>query len=255
MFFSSNWTGSYQDGGLADMATFWSWFERPAALGGGGDGIGTFNHPGAKDMEPLPGFNWNDFAYQAEADPRMVGIEVFNDKGEYGTTRDSDKVPEGYYAHALDKGWHLGAVGAEDLGHRKPPIDNWGGPQWAKTVILASSRSAADLKAALLARRFYAIGPDENALRRSVTVAGARMGSHLERATGAPLRIHAEANDPALVLELVTKGGKVVDRGERGKLDTTRPAAATTEPWYFVRARRAGKPVAYSSPVWIEPKS
>jgi hypothetical protein len=250
VFFSTNWTGAYQDGGFVDMSTFWSWFTRPALLGGGADGIGTFNHPGAKDLEPAPGFNWNDFAYQPEADQRMVGIEVFNDTGEYGTLRDKGKVPEGYYAHALDKGWHVGAVGAEDLGHRKPPIDNWGGPQWAKTVIVSAGRAPADLKAALLARRFYAIGPNENALRLSFKVGGAGMGSRLERRVGDRLKVNAVATDPTLALELVTSGGKVVAQGTDGELHATR-AAAKAERWYSMRALRAGRPVAYSSPVWV----
>lgn len=251
VFFSSNWTGAYQDGGFVDMSTFWSWFERSPALGGGGDGLGTFNHPGAKKIDSVPGLNWNDFAYQANADARMVGIEVFNDRNEYGSLRDKDSVPEGYYAHALDKGWHLGAVGAEDLGHRKPPADNWGGPQWAKTVILAPSRSTADLRAALLKRRFYAIGPDENALRMTYRVDGRQMGSRLERSKGDPLRIRATATDPALVLELVTAHGKVAERGTGGRLETSR-AASGSEPYYFVRALRGDRPVAYSSPVWVD---
>ena len=254
VFLSSNWTGAYQDGGFADMSTFWSWFERSPALGGGLDGIATFNHPGAKDAEPLPGFNWNDFAYQPLADQRMVGIEVFNDKADYGTTRDADKIPGGYYAHALDKGWHLGAVGAEDLGHRKPPADNWGGPQWGKTVMIAPSRSAKDIKAAMLARRFYAIGPDENALRMTYTVNGERMGSRIDRRVGDRLDVAATVTDPALDLELVTSGGKVVATGSGGKLKTRR-AASAAERWYFIRARRAGKPVAYSSPVWVSARA
>jgi hypothetical protein len=250
VFFSSNWTGAYQDGGLVDMSTFWDWFERPASLGGGLDGIGTFNHPGAKDMAPAPGFNWNDFAYQPAADQRMVGIEVYNDKADYGTTRDADKIPSGYYAHALDKGWHVGAIGAEDLGHRKPPADNWGGPQWAKTVIIASSRAPADIKAALLARRFYAIAPNENALRLSFTVDGQPMGSRIERHAGEPMRIDAQTNDRDLKLELVTSKAVIADSGTDGRLNVKRDAAPG-ERWYFVRARRGTSVVAYSSPVWV----
>ena len=241
VFFSSNWTGAYQDGGFVDMATFWSWFERPPSLGGGLDGIGTFNHPGAKDLEPAPGFNWNDFAYQPAADERMVGVEVFNDKKDYGSE---------YYAHVLDKGWHVGAIGAEDLGHRKPPLDNWGGPQWAKTVVIASSQAPADLKAALLARRFYAIGPDENALRLAFTVDGQRMGTRLDRETGDKLDIAASASDTGLRLELITSGGKTVASAAGGEL-TTHRKATTGERWYFVRALRGDKVVAWSSPVWV----
>ena len=241
VFFSASWTGAYQDGGFVDMSTFWKWFERPASLGGGVDGIGTFNHPGAKDMEPLPGLNWNDFAYEPAADERMVGIEVFNDKNEYGAK---------YYAHALDKGWHVGAVGAEDLGHRKPPLDNWGGPQWAKTVVIAASRAPGDLKSALLARRFYAIAPGENALRLAFTVDGQRMGSRLDRETGDKLDFAATANDTGVDLELVTSGGKVVASASGGGLDAHRKATPG-ERWYFVRALRGSKVVGYSSPVWV----
>jgi predicted metal-dependent phosphoesterase TrpH len=250
VYFSSNWTGAYQDGGFVDMSTFWKWFERPVALDGGLDGIATFNHPGAKDLEPAPGFNWNDFTYEPAADERMVGIEVYNDKSDYGTDRDHDKIPGGYYAHALDKGWHVGAVGAEDLGHRKPPLDNWGGPQWPKTVVIAASRAPADIKAALLARRFYAIAPDENALRLTFTVDGQRMGSRIERHAGEPLKIAASTNDQDLTLELVTSKAVIAGTGDNGRLAVKRDAAAR-ERWYFVRARRGTKIVAYSSPVWV----
>ncbi len=252
VYFSSNWTSAYTDGGFAHMDTFWSWFSRAPALGGGGDGIATFNHPGAKKIDlttdlSAPGLNWDDFRYVPAADERMVGIEVFNDTQEYGSV--GGPYPEGSYAHALDKGWHVGAVAAEDLGHRKPPLDNWGGPEWAKTVTLASSRSPAAIKAAMLARRFYAIGPGESALRMSFWVDDTRMGSRLKRPIGAPLKVRARVNDPSVSLELVTTGGRVVERGT----DSIRAAhrVSAKERWYFVRARREGKIVAYSSPIWV----
>jgi hypothetical protein len=55
-------------------------------------------------------------------------------------------------------------------------------------------------------------------------------------------------NDPALQLQLVTSGGKVVASGN--PLDARRKAVPA-ERWYFVRAMRNGTPVAYSSPVWV----
>src|SRR5262249_20106447 len=63
-------------------------------------------------------------------------------------------------------------------------------------------------------------------------------------------KIAARVNDPGVTLELVTSGGKVVEHGG-SSLKEKRDASAK-EGWYFVRAKRAGKPVAYSSPVWIE---
>jgi hypothetical protein len=250
---STNWTSAYADGGFVDMRTFWSWFTRPATLGGGSDGIATFNHPGAKKIDftgdpSATGFNWDDFAYVPAADERMVGIEVFNDRTEYGSK--GGPYPEGSYAHALDKGWHVGASGAEDLGHNKPPTDDWGGPPYAKTVVLAPASTPAAIHAALLDRRFYAVGPGEQALRLSFTVDGEPMGARLDRASGDRLRVRARASDPGVSLELVTSGGKQVAAGD-DVLNATR-RAAPGERYYFVRARRGATIVGYTSPVWVE---
>ncbi len=249
-YFSKNFTNAQADGGEVDMDTFWDWFTRAPSLGGGSDAIATFNHPSAKKIDisgnEAPGKNWNDFRYVPKADERMVGIEVFNDRREYGS---GAGYPEGAYAHALDKGWHLGAAGAEDLGHRKPPLDNFGGPEWPKTVVLAAERTNESIRAAMLARRFYAVAADENRLRMGFTIDREPMGSRLVRPTGESMVINSSVNDPQLRLELVTSGGKVVGSGTGG-LEVKRPAAGA-EKYYFVRARRGDAPVAYSSPIWV----
>lgn len=240
---SERYANAKTDGGELTLDAFWTWFTTPAALGGGGDGLATFNHPGSKRLaDDDPARDWNDFAYVAGADPRLVGIEVFNRTSEYGSAGPS----EGYYVRALDHGWHVGAVGAEDS-HGEPEV-GWARADWPKTVILAADRSRAALRAALLARRFYAVA--ETDLRLEFTVDGAPMGSRLVRPDGAVLRIRATANRPDLVLELVTSGGQVVASGS-GTLAADSLAAATQR-YYFVRARAADRIVAYSSPVWIE---
>ena len=43
---------------------------------------------------------------------RMVGMELFNGGADYGA-RGGDGT-DGWYAQALDRGWHIGAIGAED---------------------------------------------------------------------------------------------------------------------------------------------
>ena len=86
----------------------------------------------------------------------MVGIEVYNDDDDFGTTHPGNRPPQGYYVHALDKGWHVGAVGAEDL-HGDPGHSDYGSSRWAKTVVLSTSRSRDALRQAMLERRFYAI--------------------------------------------------------------------------------------------------
>ena len=146
---------------------------------------------------------------------------------------------------ALDKGWHVGPIGAEDLGHRT--IDQWGGPQWAKTVILATARTSDAIKEAMAARRFYAVRfPDT---RLSFTVDGEIMGSQITRSPGEALAVHAEASTDATI-ELVTSAGAVLASGS-SPLDTAVTTSADQR-YYFVRARAAnGAVIAYSSPVWV----
>jgi len=198
VYFSKNFANAKIDG-YPTPKTFYDWLSRRPELGGGSDGIATFNHPGAKDqLKPvreglgLPdetSRNWNDFAYDARVDDAFVGMEVFNDLDEYGASRD---YPEGYMSHVLDKGWHVAPVGAEDLGHRRS--DDWGGPRWAKTVLLATDRSAPALKAAMRARRMYAVR--DGGIRLGFHVDGQEMGSRLVRRTGSPLQVRATATWP-----------------------------------------------------------
>src|SRR4051795_3938284 len=224
VYFWSQYSNAKVDGGYAAMQTFYSWLTLVGA-----DGLATFNHPGDKKLSTSdPGYNWDDFAYVAAADPQMVGIEVYNSDSDFGSPGAHGSPAEGVYAHALDKGWHLGAVGPEDLGHHRG--DDWGGPAQAKTVILSAGRSAAALKAAMAARRFYAVKTPDH--RLSYTVDGAAMGSRLTRAPGTRLDVRAAATDAAghvlgdAVLELVTSGGKVVASGDHGRLDAAPPPAA-----------------------------
>ena len=237
VYFSRNDTNAKVDGGYATMDTFYSWFTRAPSLDGGADGIATFNHPGSKSLDDSdPAFNWNDFAYVPAADERMVGIEVFNDHNDFGT----------WFPRALDKGWHLGAVGSEDLGHRR--TDDWGGPSWAKTVVLSFGRSEEAIKSAMLARRFYAVRTP--GVRLTYTLDGRPMGSRTVATEGSKLAVAATVNDPTAKLELVTSGGRVIASG-LGTL-SAKPKASAADRWYFVRASRAGQPIAYSSPVWVD---
>ena len=235
---SQNYNSAYVGADNATMEDFWEWFLRSPSAGGGADGLGVFNHPGQKDVSTEdPGRNWNDFAHVPSADGRMVGLEVFGSRDrDYGSVGPGG----GYFAHALDRGWHVGAIGAEDSHD-----DAWGAPDRGKTIVLAEDRSVAAIREALLARRFYAVlGP---AQRLTFTVDGAPMGSRLRRTEGDLLTISASG---APRLELVSRGGAVVATGA-GTLTVPRPVS-DAEPWYFVRARDgAGKVVAYSSPVWV----
>jgi hypothetical protein len=253
VYFSQNYRGAKEDGGYVSMTTFYTWLTLPPSLGGGADGIATFNHPGDKKLSTSdPGFNWDDFAYVPSVDDQMVGIETFNSAKDFGSPFVHSGPAEGWYAHALDRGWHVGAIGAEDLGHNIG--DDWGGPGQAKTVVLSQDRSAAAIKDALLARHFYAVaGPQ---WRLSFSVNGAGMGSRLAPAAGSRLTIKSGLTriDGAPIdsphLELITSGGRQVGTFDATTFTTHIPAAAD-EGWYFVRATAGGKVVGYSTPVWV----
>lgn len=251
VYFSTNDTNAKIDGGYAAMDTFWNWFTRDPSLGGGSDGLATFNHPGAKKLHDAdPAFNWSNFEFRPEADQRMVGLEVYNDNDEFGQ----------YYVQALDKGWHVGAIGAEDLGHRPRDgdgivpgggdrSDDWGGPKWAKTVLIATDRSEEGLREAMLARRFYAVR--DNSLRLELSADGRPMGSRITAAPGSTVPISAVTNGAAR-LELVTNGGTVAASSDGTALAFDAPVT-DTETYYFVRVLdAAGKTQAFSSPVWIK---
>lgn len=245
VYFSENFANAKADGGYADMEAFWKWFERPSFAGGGADGLAVFNHPGDKKLSSEdPAFNWNDFAYVPSADQRMVGIEVFNGGGEYG----SRGAAGGYYARALDRGWHVGAVGAEDIGHDEG--DDWGGPAYAKTVVLATDNSEAAIRAAMLARRFYAIRTPE--VRLDFSVNGEPMGTRLATQPGDALEIEGSVNRAGAIVEVITSGGAVA-AASTGSLDVSIPASAAQR-YYFLRARDAssGAVLAYGTPVWVE---
>ena len=262
VYFSRNDANAKIDGGYASMEAFWQWFLRDPVVGGGADGLATFNHPDDKKLHDSdPEVNWNDFAYEPAADARMVGIEVFNGgRGHF----------DEWYSHALDKGWHLGAIGAEDAGHDESDgdglgDDDWGGPRWAKTVFIAADNSEAALREAMAARRFYAV--QDNTIRMDLRAGGLPMGSRISRPQGATIglevdvwqdrgRLTAEPQDLATV-EIVTNGGDVIatetyPAEEEGPEVDIEVDVTEDERYYFARIRGAdGEPLAYSSPVWI----
>jgi predicted metal-dependent phosphoesterase TrpH len=259
VYFSRNDANAKADGGYGVMDTFYNWLTRDPLLEGGADGLATFNHPGDKKLSADdPGFNWNDFAYVPAADTHMAGIEVFNGNKDFGQ----------YFAHALDKGWHLGAIGAEDKGHDpsdgdQQGDDDWGGPKWAKTVFIATDKTEAGLREAMTARRFYAV--QDNTIRMDLEADSRPMGSRITRELGETVGIEfnvwqepfgTAVSQGLATVELVSNGGVVVDDSqisEGDEPDLTFDAPVTnTETYYFARVLGTdGKPLAYSSPVWI----
>ena len=191
VFFSSNDLNAKTSTGYAlSMEDFWLWLDLPAesvnGIGGGADGLAVFNHPGREDQLhafiPDPAYAFNNLAYRPEHDARVVGIEAFGKSSDYYDS-DNGAPPGGWYAHALDQGWHLGAVGSED--HHDT---DWSQPRFAKTVFIAEQNSRSAIREAMQARRFYALGHNHNDLRLSFSANGLPMGSRIGVAAGSSLQ-------------------------------------------------------------------
>lgn len=243
VYFSRSYVTRLETGEGVGIEGFYQWLRTPAAVGGGADGLATFNHPNDKKLSDAdPRKNWNDFAYVPDLDDRVVGIEVFNGTKNYET----------WVTRALDKGWHLGVIGAEDI-----HSDQWGANQYAKTVLLAPRLTVPDLKDAMQARRMYATLDKE--IRISLDAGGRLMGSRVKTADASiPITAHVDGGDVAK-LELITNGAATLDAGTPGcaastvrDLTCSVPVPATGEEYYLLRVTSsADKRVAYSSPVWI----
>ena len=105
---SSNYIGNGPT--APTMDAFWTWFLLDKNVGGGSNGLGVFNHP-SREQHPIEKLEtFEDFRYVAKADPRIVGLEIFNRNRDYSAC----------FVRALHKGWHIGAIGAAD-NH-----DDWG---------------------------------------------------------------------------------------------------------------------------------
>ncbi len=264
-------------GYLLSMADFWFWFTAPLALLGGEDGVAVFNHPGREDalhtacesLGPLagscgsvyngdPAYAWNDLEYRAEAAPRIVGIEMYGKASDY-YDGENGAPAGGWYAHALDQGWHLAPVGAEDEHGVQ-----WGQPQRAKTVFIAESHAREALKEAMLARRFYALAHAYGDVRvrfHAGDDAGEwPMGSRLTRLEGAQLKLSVavEGVDTPRI-ELIGPTGAVLHSVDASRMDHGLLVDTPEEGWVFARVRDLGdadadgkdnEVVAVTAPIW-----
>jgi hypothetical protein len=158
VYFSRNVVNAKIDGSYVSMDVMWQWLREPAERGGGSDALVVFNHPGGNPaLTPfdggLPhgellqvlkgGANWDDLAYVADVDERVVGIEV----------NGGDDLA--WYVKALTRGWHLGPVAAEDEHQRE-----WAASTEGKTLALTRGRSPRDYYVAFQHHRLVAIDGD-----------------------------------------------------------------------------------------------
>jgi hypothetical protein len=139
-----------------------------AELGGGADGLASFNHPGRDGM-------WfDDFRYSSGAADRVVAMEIF-DRDEDYLFEGTDRGRTSPLVECLDAGWRVGLTGVTD-----EHGDAWGRQEGlGRTGLWVRELSRAGVREALRARRFYATRV--SGLRVDATANGVRMGRYVRR--------------------------------------------------------------------------
>ena len=220
------------------------------------DGIGVFNHPNY-DIQP----NWNDFEYRGLGDRQVSLIEVGSGPYRHNVTN------ERAYKRALDRGWHVGAVGSQD-NHRA----DWGTAAPTRTGLIAPELTREAVLTAMRNMRTYAA--EDSNVRVLFASGDSVMGDEIETAPGdfmsgksMEFRVYVADPDEADGLELVqivSNGGEVVweDAPGRGRPRESDgavgayEAVATLTPkssysWYYLRAVQSDGDVVVTSPIWV----
>jgi len=242
---TTDFTGALSNYSLSEI---YDWIAaRPAA-------IGLFNHPGDFD---LTGAEFSHLDLYMPAVQQMVGIETWNgnsnfDKYYYSGSWDSSYS---YWDAGNQKGWYLGAEGAQD-NHDA----DWGTMNSYRTAVLAPRLTRDHILAAYRARRFYAT-EDAN-LVLDLRCAGYPMGSRL---TGASRQFTVSAcdlsGDAVQQVRLYRDGDLLQTRTVSGTCIRARFSdLGTTDPaYYYVIVRLAvdhdgngRNDEAISSPIWIQ---
>jgi hypothetical protein len=240
VWWSAGYTG-YLRTGDESMDVYYRWLEQAEPTPGAAVLAG-FNHPG-REVACFDGCS-----YAPALEDRIVTLECFNRDDDYGPT----------YFRALDRGWHVGAIGVSD--HHGT---DWGSPHLPRAGLLAPALTLQGMQDALQNRRVFATRSPS--LRLVMAGNGALMGSRLTPRPDEPLDLgiwcdDPEANGDWTRIELWTNGGTLVEAHETRGVEqlnwrTEAHPEAGMEQWYVMRILHAGAPVAYTSPIWVSSKT
>lgn len=220
---------------MTGLREFYNWLENQP------DAVAEFNHPN------WPSDSFNNLGYVPEVDRILNLIETGNGAPPYSYSR-----AEEWYYRALDNGWHVGAVNAQD-NHSM----NWGDPD-NLTVVVADELSHDEFIEALRERRVYST--ETRTLELIMKANGYWMGSVLDSKdiTDGKLNFEITAQDeiqPIDKLELVTNGGKVIDTYQAGgETDVSWNPSVTPgsgSHWYVVKVYHKSGKLGFSSPIFV----
>jgi PHP domain len=232
---SAAYTG-YRDTGDESMQAFYEWLTKAQPVPGA-EVLASFNHPGREVV------CFDGCVFVPSIDERIVALECFNRGDDYGDA----------YFLALDRGWHVGAIGVSD--HHQ---DDWGNPTFPRAGILAPALTLPQLQAALMARHVFATRSPTLALL--VMGGEGLMGARLRLGQAESLWVDVWCHDPLASqgrarLELWSNGRELIATHETRGLQhvgwsETVPPRDDREHWFVVRVLYDGMVQAYSSPLW-----
>jgi hypothetical protein len=228
----------YHHTGDHSMQAFYEWLATAQPVPDG-QVLASFNHPG-REIACFDGC-----AYVPTVDDRLVALECFNRGDDYGEA----------YFQALDRGWHVGAIGVSD--HHG---DDWGNPTFPRAGVFAPVLTLQALQQALMARQVFATRSP--GLMLLVAGNDALMGARVWLQGAEPLTLGVWCHDPEIPhgrarLELWSNGGTLIEAYEtRGLAQVCWRVAIRPrdghEHWFVVRLLHRGLTLAYSSPIWAQ---
>lgn len=212
---------------IATMRFFWEWFNSApdrALFGGGSDGIACFNHPGEFG-------DFEDYAYDAAAAPRVISYEALNADRDFFWFGADEGMPN-QVNRCLDAGWRVGFTGVSD-----EHGSEFGRPGMARGGLWVTDLSRAAVREALLARRSFATF--NHGLKLDATANGAQMGSVLPPGSGmVDIELDLGGGSDDLVVEVVTPGPTIAakfDATGSGLTQVSFPEATLGSSWFFLR--------------------
>ncbi|MDR0499242.1 MAG: hypothetical protein LBH03_05875, partial [Holophagales bacterium] len=218
------------------MATFGDFYKWLAA--NQDTAIACFNHPNRPDT------SFNSLAYDSRVDDVIQLIEVGN-----GSLGANYVDTEEYYYKALDYGWHLAPVQAQD-NHAQ----NWGNAG-NLTGILAASLSKEDLLDAFKNRRLYASQSKD--LRLIVKANGYDMGSILPVSVKT-IDFEIKANDaelPISEIQIITNSGRILNSRKFSTAVSNAEWNVSIDPqpgaWYTVKVIHSNGRYGLGSAVYV----
>jgi 2',3'-cyclic-nucleotide 2'-phosphodiesterase (5'-nucleotidase family)/3',5'-cyclic AMP phosphodiesterase CpdA len=217
---------------MTSLSKFYDWVNKQD------NAIAAFNHPN------WPDDSFNNLAYVPELDRKMSLIEVGNGAPPYSYTRSEE-----HYFKALDNGWHVGAINAQD-NHSW----NWGDPD-NLTVVIAEDLTKESFLEALRNRRVYST--ETRTLELTVKANGHWMGSVIDTQPGETLNFEIVARDsqvPIEKLQLISNGGTIIQEqtfdGVNEAQWNPQITAGTGAQWYVVKVIHTNGKWGTASPIF-----